>query len=249
MPDLNEVHLWYLSPHEVNAKALISKYYSIVNDVELKKINRYLFEKDRHTCLLTRALIRFVLSCYSDKNPSLWRFSQNDYGKPQIINSSLISCKFNISHTSGLICLAITTDHEVGVDVETLDRKSIDMGIAKRFFSQVEFDVLKITPEKDQKNMFLKFWTLKEAYIKAKGMGLSIPLDSFYFTFSPEAERIKFHSHGYDESEYWQFFNSSVDNKFILSLAIETPSYPRLDVKVFRCVPFKYVTEGSIILT
>src|SRR5690606_33310169 len=88
---------------------------------------------------------------------------------------------FNLSHTDGLIACAVSRGREVGVDVEWLDRRGGDIDVADRFFSRYEVQALYAQPPERRRDRFFRYWTLKESYIKARGMGLALPLDRFSF--------------------------------------------------------------------
>ena len=94
--------------------------------------------------------------------------------------------RFNLSHTDGLIACAVTIGREVGVDVEHIQRR-LTHDVAGRFFAPREVDDLKALPEDEQQRVFFDYWTLKEAYIKARGFGLALPLGDFAFTLAPPA--------------------------------------------------------------
>ena len=257
--DIGAIHIWYLFTNEIHDLELIDSYFEIISNDEFEKINKYIFDKDRHSCLLTRALIRYVLSRYVNKKPYQWEFSINDYGKPAIKNipeNQLF--KFNISHTDGLIALALTTTGDIGIDIENLERnktknksenkpetKIDNISIAKRFFSQKEAVIIKNAAQNTKMELFLDFWTLKEAYIKARGMGLSIPLDKFYFTITDNNIDIGFDSEINDIPENWQFFKLNLDNKYKMSIAINDTQQSSCQLQFFRCVPFKYEYRQS----
>jgi 4'-phosphopantetheinyl transferase len=184
----NEYHLWYTKPQDCQELDLLERYKMLLNEQELKKQQRYIFEKDRHDALVTRAFIRDVLSQYMNVAPSDWKFTKGENGKPEIDNSSLsklissiIPLRFNISHTKALIICAVTLNNDIGCDVEQLERKSDVLAIADRYFSEVETKELFALPKDKQSDRFFDYWTLKESYIKAWGQGLAIPLSDFSF--------------------------------------------------------------------
>ena len=236
----NEIHLWICRDEEIRDDALLEKYHTQLNEAEGEQQARFVFEKHRHQYLITRAMVRNVLSLYENSiNPEQWGFDKNEYGKPAINNNGLtIPIRFNLSHTEGMIVLAITLEHEVGVDVEYLLRKGKTIDIADRYFSPVETEELLSLPQGKQRERFFDLWTLKEAYIKACGMGLSIPLDHFTFQFSHDAGiDISFHPSRLDDPEKWQFWQMPVDNEHKVSLALQTENNRRS-----RAISFYQVT-------
>jgi 4'-phosphopantetheinyl transferase len=126
--------------------------------------------------------MRGALSLWAGRAPAQWEFALNEYGKPHLANPPLnANVRFNLSHTNGLAVLALACNRELGVDVEYLGRKETNADIAERFFAPEEVLDFIAQPEHQKSARFLEYWTLKESYIKAIGMGLSCPLESFAF--------------------------------------------------------------------
>ena len=130
--------------------------------------------------------------------------------------------KFNISHTPSMIVLAVTNDQEIGVDVESMSRDIATDDLAHYAFSPEEYGQLAgIDPQRFQERFF-DFWTLKEAYIKACGMGLSIPLDSFSFSISDTNRvSIQFGAERVDDPAKWKFWQLKPLQKFAISIALK----------------------------
>ena len=187
-----EIHLWLTFDDEIRDESLHSAYRSLLNDAEREQEPRFHFERDRRRYLITRALVRTVLSRYLPIHPADWIFSANAYGRPEIVNAEAreASLLFNLSHTHGLIVLGVTRGRELGVDVENLSVRKVSLGIADRFFSPPEVTALKGAPPHLQQFRFFEYWTFKESYIKARGMGLSLPLDKFSFHY-PDDRTVK----------------------------------------------------------
>lgn len=210
---LNAVHLWFAFADEIKDDTLFQAYHAMMNAEEQARGRRYRFERHRRQFALTRALVRTTLSRYSDMAPHEWAFVQNQYGRPAIeASQNYLGLKFNLAHTNGLVVCAVIRgasddDRMVGVDVENTQRRGATVEIAKRYFSDREVADLGKAPEKKQRLRFFEYWTLKEAYIKARGMGLAIPLKQFSFhiaskvplgiTFTPELQ---------DDPRLWRFW-------------------------------------------
>lgn len=112
------IHLWYVCPNEIVDKKVLWEYEQLLNTVEKNQWQRFHFAKDRHTYLVTRALLRSVLSYYVNLNPKDWRFTFNAYGKPEIAEDLInMPLRFNLSHTDGIVICAIVLNHDIGVDV------------------------------------------------------------------------------------------------------------------------------------
>jgi 4'-phosphopantetheinyl transferase len=212
----NEIHLWMTNPKElIDNKALLTTYSTLLTNTELVKQQRYKFAKDRHDALITRAFIRDLLTYYADVAPQDWQFEKGEKDKPEVINCPL-PLRFNISHTSKLIICAVTLEDDIGCDVENISRSSDVLTIAERYFSPQETNALFALPEAQQRNRFFDYWTLKESYIKAWGLGLSIPLTDFSFNISDTEQSHKdlftikqnislsFAPHRVDEPHIWR---------------------------------------------
>jgi 4'-phosphopantetheinyl transferase len=217
----NEIHLWQVNPNEITSPELLNKYKNLLSDDETKKQQRYKFFQDRHDALITRAFVRNLLSYYADVLPNDWHFERGEKDKPELVNPPL-PLKFNISHTKGLIICAVTLENDIGCDVENTTRNNDVLAIADRYFSAIETNELFSLPKDQQRHRFFDYWTLKESYIKAWGLGLAIPLKDFSFSIideTPEVDdavnkstpfvikntiNIRFASHRIDNAERWR---------------------------------------------
>jgi 4'-phosphopantetheinyl transferase len=126
--------------------------------------------------------VRTVLSQYIDVSPQSWSFLANAYGKPEIATPSAgRSLRFSVANTDGLVTCAVALDRDIGVDAEVIDSTVETEEIADRFFARAEVSDLRALPPDERPYRFFEFWTLKESYIKARGLGLSLPLEKFAF--------------------------------------------------------------------
>jgi 4'-phosphopantetheinyl transferase len=168
-------------------------------------------------------LLRHVLARYAPVAAPAWRFIQNQHGCPFVAEppAGHEGLHFNLSHTKGLIAVGVTTGRELGVDVEFVDR-GLTQDVAGRFFAPDEVRDLRALPEDRQGAVFFDYWTLKEAYIKARGMGLALPLDQFAFTLHAERPpTISFGPAIQDDPERWQFFQAWPLPRHRLGVAVE----------------------------
>jgi 4'-phosphopantetheinyl transferase len=131
--------------------------------------------------------------------PDEWRFVSAPHGKPQTIQGVP---SFNLSHTRGVVACVVAQSMAVGIDVERTDRRTDTGSIAERFFSPAEAAELRATPD-DTRTRFVEIWTLKEAFVKAIGLGLSQPLDAF--SFSLDGSMIRFTAPPACCSTEWRF--------------------------------------------
>jgi 4'-phosphopantetheinyl transferase len=243
-----QVDLWFTRTDRVDT-SLATQYRSLLTPNELAQHARFCFEKDRHRYLVTRALAREVLSRYAPVDPRDWRFEADRYGKPCIVGPAGFATPiaFNISHTDGLVIVGVTSRRALGVDVECMQRHAV-LEVADRYFSAPEVRFLRRLPVRMQALRFWELWTLKESYIKARGMGLSIPLDQFAFDLDAPHIAIEFEPGFDDLPSRWQFRQMRLTPHHMLALCIaataghETPvrlsvreTVPLRDHRIDRC--------------
>ncbi len=212
----NEIHVWLTKPQVLLGNdELLSRYATLLSAAETVKQQRYKFSKDRHDALITRAFIRDLLSYYADIDPQDWQFDKGEKDKPEVINAPL-PLRFNISHTKNMIVCAVTLTDDIGCDVENTGRSNDVLAIAERYFSTKETEELFSLPVEQQRNRFFDYWTLKESYIKAWGLGLAIPLADFSFSINDSMQThnemfaikhdiaLSFAAHREDEPQIWR---------------------------------------------
>jgi len=220
----NEIHLWFTFPDKMTDNRLLTQYQQLLNVEEHRRWQRFHFTKHQHQYLMTRALIRTTLSRYLKGSPKQWQFSKNNYGKPALYPSQNLF--FNLSNTETLIVCALSRQQDIGVDIETLQHKSSIVEIAQRFFSAQEVEALLNCPKSQQRQRFFQYWTLKEAYIKARGLGLSQPLEQFSFSFNASLKILKlsFNEPLKENAEHWQCFLLKVTSTHYAAICIFNPT-------------------------
>ena len=142
---------------------------------ERKRSTRLRFDRDRQRFMVARGVLRDLLGRYLGILPAQVRFAYNAFGKPELSPEFGSSLRFNLSHSADLALIGITRDARIGVDLEYIRPQPEYLEIARSFFSATEVDELNGLPSPLQTEAFLNCWTRKEAYVKARGMGLAIP--------------------------------------------------------------------------
>jgi len=238
----NTIHLWLAFCDEIDNPSLLSEYEQLLNEEEKNRWQRFYFARHRHQYLVTRALIRSTLSLYIDRAPKDWCFTVNDYGKPEIRSGLTdIPIRFNLSHTDGLIMCAVVLANDIGVDIED-KKKQHPLAIAEYCFSKQETQELNQLPKHQQAQRFLEYWTLKEAYIKAKGMGLSLPLDQFSFILSEnQPVAIAFDPRLADNPAHWQFWQLSPSEQHIAAVAVRSETGVDFQLVINKVVPLQSI--------
>src|SRR5271163_104467 len=186
VPELarSEIHVWCASL--ATDEATLRTLESTLADQERERARRFIFERDRDRYIAARGILRGLLGKYLRCAPQSIEFAYGRHGKPALAGAaSRPSICFNLSHSHGLAVVAIGQEREVGIDVELIRAEFASEAIAKRYFSAKEIDELSRLPAELRTEGFFLCWTRKEAYIKAKGDGLQIPLASFDVSLTP----------------------------------------------------------------
>jgi len=177
----DEVHVWCMALDQDSA--LVEQFHQTLDSDEQERAAKFYFPKDRQHFIVARGLLRLILGRYLNQAPAQLRFAYNAYGKPSLDIST--SLHFNLSHSKGLALLGVSSDRELGIDLEFIRTDFPFEQVAKSVFSVPEQAVLRSLPDSLKPEAFFNAWTRKEAYIKALGQGLSIPLDQFDVAFVP----------------------------------------------------------------
>lgn len=204
---VDKVEVWTVAQDAADVRARIDAYKAMLPEEERRRSLRFMQERDRERFVLGRVLARTMLSRWGGRPPRAWEIVIDERGRPELAREATAAAnlRFNLSHTDGLIACALTVEREVGVDVETIDRH-VTHDLPERFFSAREVADLRALPPDEQSVVFFDYWTLKEAYIKARGLGLALPLGQFTFIRSDgRAPCIEFAPELHDDPASWQF--------------------------------------------
>lgn len=234
------IDVWLAYYNEIADSRLHEEYRALLTEEERGKEFRFYFADDQRRYLVTRAMVRTVLSRYLQVPPTHWRFSNNQWGRPEIANLPRSECGlyFNISHTKGLIALGVAHRRELGVDVENLRTRDVSLEIADRFFAEPEVAELATVPKERQQDRFFEYWTFKESYIKARGMGLSIPLGQFSFHYPHErAVNIAIDPALGDDANRWSFWQYRPTADYLMALCAERREGGAPSVTLRKVVP------------
>ncbi|HEV2864427.1 MAG TPA: 4'-phosphopantetheinyl transferase superfamily protein [Pyrinomonadaceae bacterium] len=220
-----EVHVWRASlkqPPEV-----LSALAATLSPEELERAARFHFRKDRDSFVVARGALRDILGRYLGVPPRRVRFTYGEFGKPALAAETCggLPLSFNLSHSHELACCAVACGREVGVDVEHLREGVEVLSLAGHFFSRAEVAALGALPPEQRLRGFFNCWTRKEAYIKARGEGLSHPLDAFTVSLEP-GSRAALLSTERDPAEAarWTLTDLPVGDDYAAALACEGPA-------------------------
>jgi 4'-phosphopantetheinyl transferase len=180
----DEVHVWRATLDQTPPQ--IQSFFQTLTVDEQARAQRFHFERDRAHFIVARGVLRAILGRYLQRAPESLSFCYGSHGKPALAeDTDADAIGFNVSHSHGLALYAVTRARKIGIDVEHI-RFDLAVGeIAERFFSRREVAMLRALPTELQRPAFFRCWTRKEAYIKARGEGLSLPLDQFDVSLAP----------------------------------------------------------------
>lgn len=230
--------VWLTDPDAIADPALLGAYEALLDQEEQQRHARYLVPRRRHDFLVSRALLRTALSRYCEIPPADWRFGVSEFGRPFVLNPAPGGeLRFSLAHTAGLIACAVSREREIGLDVERLDR-TVDMGgLARATFAPPEIARLQRLSGQAQVRSFFSTWTLKEAYAKARGRGLTLPFSEFWFEGEGESSAIRFPAGWDDAPERWVFRQVEIAGTHLLSLAIERSAGAEPRIQLQEVVP------------
>ena len=202
--DKEPLYLWCARPEDVLTETAFGACAQLLSEDEQIHLGEFRFDQHRREYLTTRALVRTALSCYYPVAPDAWRFQLNRYGKPSV--NPDCGLRFNLSNSPKLAVCLISQGAEVGVDAEPCERAGEIAELGPEVFSSLELEQFKALRGAERLDRALSLWTLKEAYIKARGMGLSLPLKGFSFVFGGvNGIRLELDPSLDDKAERWRF--------------------------------------------
>jgi 4'-phosphopantetheinyl transferase len=214
----NETHVWLL-PLELESDQL-HQLRTFLSDDEMDRAERVHFDKQRNHYIAARGQMRKIINNYLRIKDEKLVFVYNEFGKPYLENNPI---HFNLSHSHELALLAINMNYELGVDIEWIHRKTDLMPIGERFFSENEFTELNALPANLQRQGFFNCWTRKESYIKARGVGLGIPLSKFEVSLKPdESVQLKSTQHDPEAANKWKLYAFDPYPDYTAALTINT---------------------------
>ena len=169
-------------------------------------VSRFRFERDQNLARASRVLQRYALSACAPVEASAWQFEADDHGKPFIVTPTIAPALcFSVANTSGLVACVVTRERHVGIDVEGL-RSDLLFGVVERCWSREERATFDGLAPADQRRRFVEMWTAKEAYAKARGLGLSIDLRHVEILFSDVEPQLRLDPSLQDDAAAWRLF-------------------------------------------
>ena len=223
----NEVHVWLAKLNDHQAE----RFRPLLAEDEIARADRFHFAKDRNHFVVARGWLRTLLGKYLDVPAGELQLVYGEKGKPSLNASQAGAINFNLAHSHGHAIFAFSYVREIGVDLEFIRADVECEEIAERFFSPREIDELKGVSLELRRQAFFNCWTRKEAYIKARGEGLSMPLNQFDVSLTPgEAVALLRNDKEPDEVGRWSIQSLPAPDGYVAALAIEGHNF---DFKTF----------------
>jgi 4'-phosphopantetheinyl transferase len=205
-----------------------------LTDAERARFDRYHGEADRRMFLLGRVMSRGLVGQALNVGAGDWEWREGAHGRPEIAHPPT-PVRFNLAHSAGLVVCAIARGREVGVDVEDLQRPATDPGMVNRYCAPAE--AADIEAQGDRwRDRFLIYWTLKEAYLKARGLGISVPLRDICFVLDPPPVRVTFLGSLAGTPAAWTFHLARPTERHLVAIAAsaEDGVEPRVLIDSYR---------------
>lgn len=220
-----EVHIWF-AKLDLSLNRL-PQYERYLSAEERARAERVRLLPARHAFIQARAILRLLLASYCADSPEHLRLSVDAYGKPMLhVNSAQSPLYFNLSHTQGLALYAFTHLCELGVDIEYMRPDLAYEQMAERFFSRPEIAALRDLPEQRRAEGFFNAWTRKEAYLKARGKGLSLPLSLFDVSLHPDQPAALLETREPDQlAAAWSLHNLAAPAGYKAALALPSRDF------------------------
>ncbi len=206
-------NVWVVDLHTLNPSE-VARCDMVLSPAERDRMRRFHFKPDQDAYRAAHALARLALSaCEAAVPPHAWSFEESSHGRPEISSEqSVPRLRFNISHTRNVVACIVTRDLDCGVDVEPTDRDRHDL--AQTVLAPAELATIAAAPEAERTVLFCRYWTLKEAYAKALGLGMSLAFDRIAFELCEGSARL------HADSAEWHFEQWSPTPTHILATAV-----------------------------
>jgi 4'-phosphopantetheinyl transferase len=228
----NTAHVWLSHVNESCSKR-IGEFEPMLDPEEVERARRFHFDRDRVLYLAARVHLRRVLSKYALIEPRLWTFQRSVLGRPSVMNPLDYPLHFSLSHTHGLVASVIYASEECGIDAERLDRDSNCLEIARHSFAPEEVRSLERLEGVRLKRRFFEVWTLKEAYAKARGKGLSIGFERFSARVDSRPVEMVFDASLGESPERWRFELLPSPTNYQIAVALKAAAGCMIDLKVW----------------
>lgn len=233
----DEVHAWFADPREICDTPARLGYQAVLSTEEQARTERFQFDRDRQAFLVAHGLLRMALSSCAPAIPAVaWSFQSNRYGRPKIAGpKTRPRLHFSISHTSELVGCLVAADIDCGIDIEAIDRISDFRDLCNAVLAPSELSSISALPASEQPARFIQYWTLKEAYAKARGLGMSLPFHQCAFRICRGGISLDPALH--DDARDWHFEQRQITPRHVLAIALRSRGSK---LRICQHAPFHY---------
>jgi 4'-phosphopantetheinyl transferase len=216
----SEIHVWLIDldiPED-----LVEQLRCLLSSEELERERRFHFQADGRHFVVSHGMLRTILGGYVNQRPEELRFHFEEHGKPYLEPSANFGrISFNMAHSNELALVGVCRRSRIGVDIEYKDPRHATVEIARRHFAREELAAFAALPVSAQAEAFFTTWTRKEAYIKARGEGVFLGLDSFAIVSDAEARPVLVRTSHHDGLQSWHFRDFCLHEHYAAALAVE----------------------------
>jgi 4'-phosphopantetheinyl transferase len=237
----HDIHLWISFERSADEPALRALR-PLLQPAELERVDKAYSDEVRLRFLAARVMQRTVLARYAPGvDPAALRFVAGEYGKPALGGEfEALGLHFNVTHTEGLVGIAVSRHRDVGFDAENLFERTTALKLARRYFTAEEARNLEALPLTEQPTRFYSLWTLKESWMKATGRGIAAGLDNAAFSLDAKHRVVGLDFAAYDASD-WRFWQFTPTHEHVLALALRSPGGARdVTVSTFEWRPGEF---------
>jgi len=217
----SEIHLWRAPLDVAQSRAVVLQ--AILNAEELARANRFRFDRPRCDFIIARSVLRIILSRYLDVDPRHVEFQYGAHGKPELAAPQQKWLHFSLAHSGGWVLYGMACRRPIGIDLEEMCPVASLDKLVEQFFAPAEYTVFAELPLQQKLASFYSAWTRKEAYVKARGLGMSLPLNQFAVTVGPEtAPALMTDEKGPVSEGLWSFLDVEVSPGYAAALAVRS---------------------------
>ena len=240
-------HIWLVDLRRV-PDARLDAYRALLSENERARLESYKNPKVQRSQLITRAAVRVCLSQYAESTPpEAWQFERSEAGKPRLVQSPL-PLSFNLSHSGDWLAIAVTVTTPLGVDVQHKTTRPAHLELARRYFHPNEVKELEACADEAARlERFFYFWTLKEAYLKARGTGIATGLEKVRFGTNSDGRIVAtLAAELDDDARQWQFYHYHLAHDYSLALAVNQPLDRDASPSFYRIIPLESVQPLTV---
>jgi len=231
-PDPGTVAVWYAATDALLPEAARrARAQSLLTSADRVRYDAFRHDADRTMFLAGRLMARTLVARALHVDPGAWQWREGPHGRPEIC-APATQLSFSLAHSAGLVVCALAHGREVGVDVEDRERRPVDPQVVSRYCAPDEVRDIEAQGAHGWHDRFLIYWTLKEAYLKARGLGITLPLAQISFAFDAAGPRVRFLESLAGTDDRWTFHIAQPTPRHVLAVAASRADDTRPSIAV-----------------